>query len=39
MPDEIVPTPSDEPAEDETEVVPHSEDDAEQPPWCVGFFA
>jgi hypothetical protein len=25
--------------DDETEVVPHSEDLEEQLPWCVGFFA
>lgn len=25
-----------EPEEDETEVVPHSEDTEEQLPWCVG---
>ena len=30
--------PPDSTAEDETEVVPHSEDCEEQLPWCVGNF-
>lgn len=25
-------------ADDETEVVPHSDDAEEELPWCVGFF-
>lgn len=43
MPDEIKPSENNVPADDEqideSEVVPHSGDDDEQTPWCVGFFA